>query len=340
MKTPGWIRTILGIALAVLCLNTLSASLMNLRYVLDSELGFVIREGIWHWRVEGFGTIHRLKRGIRDNGVATQTGPKLLILGDSVVEALEVDDLEAFPSIIQRDLQRSGWDVQLLNAGCGGRSVADYVNLAPPLLGEFKPNWTVIVLQDNDWEEDAWDVAKRHFVKGKDANLTVMAGVPRVRNRIRGYLSRRFKLEPLNELCEIRSRLLATRWDTEPALFAAADRRPQGRKLEYPIEQEFDLLRTAYPGGLSLLYLAKFQVSGSQTAVSPLQSRIQKLCERNQVDYIDFSTEFPQLRELGQHPQGFPNTSYGAGHFNIYGHQALARCLQARLLSLHRAGKV
>lgn len=320
--------------MGVLCLNLLARHWVDdIRYQVDPRLGEVFRPGTIHWRMEGDGISHWKEHGLRQTGNDASSGPRVLLLGDSFVEARQVDDAQTFASLSERELAARGQALRILNAGKGGRSVADYVWLAPALKDQFAPDWTVIAVQDSDWEEEAWRDSMPHFANSA-AGLTVLPGRPP------GTPSHLDLFRPLRYLVRYRAKELAQRWAQEPLLFRATDCKIGPIRPRYPLSEEFALLRRAFPGGLSLLYFPRFDATRARPTSSRVERQLQALCLQHGVQFLNVGDQFPWILSQGQAPQGFPNTAYGEGHYNTYGHIMVSLVLTRGLLQLRTSGQL
>lgn len=57
--------------------------------------------------------------------VAAPTGPRLVVLGDSLTAGLGIPREESYPSILQKKLEDAGHDIEVVNAGVSGDTSAD-----------------------------------------------------------------------------------------------------------------------------------------------------------------------------------------------------------------------
>ena len=75
--------------------------------------------------------------------------PLVVFLGDSLTAGLGLDEGEAYPAVIERDLEKDGQDVRVLNAGVSGDTTAGGLSRLGWLLGQ-KPEVVVVALGAND----------------------------------------------------------------------------------------------------------------------------------------------------------------------------------------------
>src|SRR5438046_5379025 len=106
------------------------------------------------YRVEGNGRASYTANHIRREGLPGKNdGPVILVMGDSITEAIQVKDTETYTYRLEATLRESGVSAFVLNAGASGRSMADYVGRAEVYQNLFHPDWVVIQVDWCDFEE-------------------------------------------------------------------------------------------------------------------------------------------------------------------------------------------
>lgn len=75
--------------------------------------------------------------------------PLVVFLGDSLTAGLGLDESQAYPAVIERQLDQQGADVRVLNAGVSGDTTAGGVSRLGWILGQ-KPDVVVVALGAND----------------------------------------------------------------------------------------------------------------------------------------------------------------------------------------------
>lgn len=81
---------------------------------------------------------------------APQTAtPLVVFLGDSLTAGLGLNEDEAYPAVVERELRKEGQDVRILNAGVSGDTTAGGLSRLGWLLGQ-KPGVVVVALGAND----------------------------------------------------------------------------------------------------------------------------------------------------------------------------------------------
>jgi acyl-CoA thioesterase-1 len=75
--------------------------------------------------------------------------PRVVFLGDSLTAGLGLDEAQAYPAVVERELRQEGVAVQVVNAGVSGDTSAGGLSRLPWLLGQ-RPDVVVVALGAND----------------------------------------------------------------------------------------------------------------------------------------------------------------------------------------------
>lgn len=76
--------------------------------------------------------------------------PRIIILGDSLTAGLGLDIEKSFPSLIQEQLTRGGYDYQVVNAGVSGDTSAGGLRRLDWAMADGDPRILVVALGGND----------------------------------------------------------------------------------------------------------------------------------------------------------------------------------------------
>jgi lysophospholipase L1-like esterase len=89
--------------------------------------------------------------GAVQNGNSTQSGKiRILFLGGSTTESNEVQEVNRFPSVVERLLQSAGLSVKTVNLGVRGHTTVDSINVLVNRFIELKPDVVVLMHNIND----------------------------------------------------------------------------------------------------------------------------------------------------------------------------------------------
>lgn len=329
---PGSLPRLLGAGSALILFATLIHFLAS-GAAAPAPLGWVFRSvTVRHRLGEGWGVSHWDGSGRRVGPPAANDAKPVLILGDSFVESLQVNDGETFAARVQGLVP----GIRTVNAGRSGGAPPDYLLEAAGLRQELQPAWTVIELQPDDLEGDSFQPGKAHFVESGGA-LTSVAVPPRY-GRISELLRR------------VRSHASLLdygihRWDAYrstsklPPLFLAAGRAEHAAPnagavaRSWPVERELETLRMAFGGRVTFLLLPPFEPVPGST-----ERRFRDYCMSRGASCVDFRADFAAFRARGDAPYGFPNSRFGFGHLNRGGHLAVAHLLGSELSEVRRRG--
>jgi hypothetical protein len=262
----------------------------------------------------------------------------ILILGDSYVEALQVNDDEHFAHILEQRLRLKDGEISVLPLGQSGRSVADYVANAHLYEGLFSPHWVVVQICDADLCQDAWNASKPAgyaYFKFVDPskNIAVFDRTPKDVGIVGKVNDKLPYLLPIVAFAQDRRNIVQA-WlrDRNQPWFHAEPETLDDRGGDrpemagYPVDAEVSLLADAYAKRVSILYLPPFDPQDPET-VTKNETILRMAAERSGIHFVSLRGRFAQLAAAGHAPYGFTNTRFNQGHWNRYGHEAAADLL-------------
>ena len=297
-----------------------------------SGLGTVpVNNAVTIWGVEGYGVTHYFSNG--EIFTPYQSGISVVVLGDSYTEALQVSDNQKYVSIAENTLHERGVNMDLHNLGASGRSLADYVYIAPFIIKTYSPDIVVVQLSGNDFDESL-DMTRENYFERSGISLKLahnedyFLADQNIRNmvRISGLVSlARNKLSPIiNE----QRRRLATAGQTEaelpPVIF---------NELEpYEIEMQVNALKEAYPNA-EFVFLVIPRVPDVQGADLVLNNEDDDFIVKALSEFCGPSLLYPRnvfidlYSAYRKFPRGFNNTLPNTGHLNSNGNFVLGVAL-------------
>jgi hypothetical protein len=168
-RLPGWVLN-LGLCCASLLVFLALCELVIFRFVLPAsdipESAFidgVIRHepnqrGVYRLRdeIEAPFAINRQgwNSGLADYRLKREPGVgRIAVIGDSYVEATEVPFNASFAELTERDLRDDGCPVEVQRFGMSGAPLSQYLHVLEREVLEYRPDWVVVVLVHNDFEE-------------------------------------------------------------------------------------------------------------------------------------------------------------------------------------------
>ena len=319
-------------------------------YTYDPELNkYIYTPGLMYKkRSEGFArTYHGLHgiNGIRD--IKSDERSKIIIWGDSYIEAHQVNDPEKIPQRITEKLSATGFHDKLMSYGVGmsGDSVADYYFDIPryeKLTGDVRAHYIIITSFEDTMPDQATDTRKGIFKSNplrfyEDHWAPKIPKVKEIFNRFGLY----FVWQPF----------LAVRSSFRKISFLP--------KWIGSGQQQDTLLEPVEPSRMLREYWSfLFQEIRKQTdkPVSFVYCPAIPAMERGKVIYEDVNGEkyflFKEIAEeygmtvldardsfisfykqTGIFPRGFINSRPSGGHLNKYGHDIVAELITFHILT-------
>jgi GDSL-like Lipase/Acylhydrolase family len=107
-------------------------------------------DGTWYFHINNQGM-----RADRDYSYEKPAGVRRIIaLGDSMTAGLEVDNEQTFCSVLERELNRAGLTVEVLNAGVSGFSSAEECLYLERELMKYRPDLVIVSFCPNDLDDN------------------------------------------------------------------------------------------------------------------------------------------------------------------------------------------
>ncbi|HEX7918034.1 MAG TPA: hypothetical protein VF454_01470 [Gemmatimonadales bacterium] len=284
---------------------------------------------------EGIAVSHFSVGNERALGVpAPVGGPPLVLLGDSHVEALEVGDAEVMGTELQRLLNAriAGSGVLppvVREYGRSSAGIATYLLVAPEIRTRIAPNWVVVTLVDNDFNDDMFSGTVRMVrepegwhAEGRDPWLQVPPEAGSLRRRIGDAVVARSAL-----LYRLGMRGVAVVHSWTSPVPPVTGLPPVDERAALAVSQ----LSDAYGGALRILFIADVGLDG--TPATPAEEAVLRHCARLGVRCASTRDAMLELRRDSlEVSRGFYNTVPGIGHLNPAGHRATARAIADRLI--------
>lgn len=332
-RLRAMIPAVCGIALSLLTFEVAFRLLLFQTIRLDPIAHLPVAT-VTHRLGEGFGVSHWDANGIRRSPYSCSNCARVLVIGDSYTEALQVNDDQTYAAVAEAILAGTK-PVRLLNAGIAAASPADYALQAARYRKSIQPAWVVIQLNADDLGHDAFAPDKVHFHQSIDG-LTVVVPAPYSYGRITKTLKYIRERSALANYAIARLDI-ARQGPKSPPLFRAESesraRAVPEAPQSYPLETELGLLRALYGDRITFLFLPLFD--------KPLENeelRFDRYCRATNVSCVNFRASFAEFQRTGTAPYGFPNSGFGGGHLNPDGHAAVARLLANELRRLQQHG--
>ena len=361
--SPAGVRTLTrvavaaaGILAAFLVMNVLVAALLlwSPGHRDDPALGDIPNAGLQVFGTEGYSVSRINSLGMRGSEVQPgSAGPRVLFVGDSYTEALQVSDSKTFVARAGQLLsERGNAAVQCVNAGHSGANVADYLALASAYAAAVRPAYVVVQLDEGSFvtatqrpargwwlkrEADGWRIQREYVaLGGVETARALLAKLP-----LPYLLWERMKAGVAQETfgsdrqTQAAPSAAAGAGRADPTLSVATN--PE--LIDWAIAQ----LAKSYGPNLTVLYIPTSIHYDLDSTSSPSQSEIEvaRACLQHSVDIVNPRSQMEaEFRRTGQPLSGFANTQPGTGHLNAEGDRIVAEVLAERLGSRLVAAKV
>ena len=144
----------------------LASDVPRLDYV-DDVIRFASGQtGIWRLRNE-IAAPYKINKqgwnsGLGDYARERRAGiTRIAVVGDSFVEALQVASTDSLAEKLGRDLTESGQRTEVYRFGISGAPLSQYVHMVERAVVQYRPDWIVVVVVHNDFDESF------RFVQGR-----------------------------------------------------------------------------------------------------------------------------------------------------------------------------
>jgi hypothetical protein len=283
---------------------------------------------------EGFGIANFAPDGRRLTGHDNVAGaPSGILIGDSFVEALQVNDDETMGSQIERISAAANSPVNVRQYGWGGTSIATYLAVSEAINKKWDPEWVAVLFNDDDFTEQSFSTGR--FWKMEIDQLSgqirvvpvprtgssldpILARVGLTSSDLRSWLNR----STLGYL-SVEKYLLST-GDNRNSSVELPDTGAELEKQKVVATEMVRSLKHAYPKGLLVVFVPQMDATSENTPL-PIEQILASTCQDQDVDFLSTRSAMIDLRDRNHTlPEGFVNTVPGGGHLNRLGHQIVA----------------
>ncbi len=299
------------------------------RYADDPERGRIPLPGSAHWQgAEGRATAHYDALGLHDPGVrATKPAGerRVLVLGDSLTEALEVGDDDNFCRLLERRLAGA----KVVNAGRMAYLAGEMVHTAEVLQPGVRADAAVLVVRPSTFGDDGdprvalpgyW-AARYDFSPDGEGRLVRLDGAGATLKRFPrlAALKQRSAVVDLG-VGEAARRLLVTAPTPPPDLALYR------RRVDFALRR----LARLYGGRVALVLLPHERlIAGDSDGSDDREAVLRAAAAAAGVPFLSMREPFRAIyRDERRLPFGFDNVSPpDVGHLNVRGHRAVADAL-------------
>ncbi|HUR37124.1 MAG TPA: hypothetical protein VM009_04855 [Terriglobales bacterium] len=257
--------------------------------------------------------------------------PNILILGDSHVEALQVNDAETMGATLERLARAAGAPANARQYGWSSAAAPTYAIVAPKLISRWQPERVVVVMTPGDFGQAFYGPERLKIVTGDRPEIIeepapVLSGwqkqfgAPVISRSVLAYHLYR-SLVMMKEAAQSQGNL-STEEGTEPALALAAS-------------ASIQVLKGAYGARLLIVYDPFLYGLHTDTADDgTIEAAVLAACRQEAVECVTTREALTQDRLTHQRlSRGFSNRAPGTGHWNATGNSVVADVIWQRLRS-------
>lgn len=298
---------------------------------------------------EGYGVLHYLSDG--EIRTPYQGGTSVVILGDSTVQAAQVDDTENFVSLTESELRARGYNVDMHNLGGSERTIADYVFMAPAVHEHFTPQVLIVQVSPASFSLSFYTVKENYFLLNEDDSLKLIhnnSGKDGLALRnilfssgLISFLDFRWQVAS----ADMKQEASRIRFGSGGEAVTTAQRNPEediaGSEMESRARVLLlvEELEQAYPDTrivfLVIPYMPTIEPGLSQRILWGSDESRQLATLLDAVDGVYLVYVQKAFREYYHQylvlPRGSFNSLFNFGHLNQYGHKAVAQTLADEL---------
>lgn len=107
---------------------------------------------------------------------------RIAVIGDSYVEALQVNVEDSFPSIIEKKLLTEGYKIEVYQFGYSGAALSQYLQMMRYVVPMYQPDILLFHIVHNDIHESIFEMKPVHFFlefkKGEDGRWIELSPKP------------------------------------------------------------------------------------------------------------------------------------------------------------------
>lgn len=290
----------------------------------DEYLVRVMNKGYRLQGTEGFSLTHYNSLGMRDEEVvAKEDGEfRVLVLGDSITEGVQVNDSKTFSSKLESTLNsRSGRNVNVINSGYSGTSPAYYDQLSVYFLKRTNPDMTVIQISDSDFTIEMINPSEVYSYKETNSETykIVMNREYASTNPLTKIFRKFIFLDQISTLrvaAQKSGELLNNKQETSGTTLKKINEDLCLFALQQ-LKQKYD--------NLVLVHVPLIENYKEKDIPTDAEVVINSMADKINLPILNMREDFSEYIENShQMVQGFNNTTPGIGHLNKAGHRIIA----------------
>lgn len=252
---------------------------------------------------------------------------RIVVVGDSFVEALQVDSDEAFPYVLERSLRATGVDAEVYSFGISGYGTAQVLSLLENVALQYSPDFVVYLFVPNDVEDSSpwrgrapWT---QQFDLGENGELVALPfseyRLSSYRKLIKKSALFRYLFYQNHWMGRIRSRMANGGWNSDDRTGAGEDAENRAWTIvEKLLDRMDDNLRTA-----GVPWLLVWQADVNPAYSLDRRSNLEEIVAKHDLPYLDPTPSF--VNDYLDRRRAL--TIKGDGHWSRDGHRVAGEAL-------------
>lgn len=245
--------------------------------------------------------------------------PRIVFMGDSFLEARQVDDDDKFTQLVERNWneQHPIRPIETVNLGLYGLDTSEWATMAPRVDRLFAPALVFLLMAWNDFESpEEFERNTRLFARDAPPAGGMLDWINRS-GSAPFFLKLRIQARDLLKQNQF------LRGVTAPAAATGSQGEPEPAGTEPVVEYQLAPLRATFGARLVVIYNSAPWNLG-RAARRDVDREILAELARLEIPVIDLFEDFGQAIRRRDPPQGFHNSMLGQGHWNQLGHRIVA----------------
>jgi len=255
----------------------------------------------------------------------TPTGARrVLFLGDSFTQAIQVGDKSTFVNRVAAALSADGSPVQAINAGVSGASPAFYITEADWYRKNYPSDVVVVQLSAPDFGPELTNPSRTAYINGTGSELQA---IRKVSNESGFAIAQRFPIlreaRRVLELPVVALALTTLRTSDAPGDEPEKSSEPTVAPVS-TVDWVIASLNQHYPN-LVILWVPEIDYWNLSASPSSAEKDVADACSKLGVPFVNPRSDFVETMRTSARPAvGFANTQPGLGHMNDLGHAIVA----------------
>ena len=252
---------------------------------------------------------------------------RIAVVGDSFVEALQVDINDSFPAVLEKRLNNQGVDVEVLSFGVSGFGTAQVLSLIENLVLDYSPDLIIYLFVPNDVEDSSpWmgrDPWNPQYDLNAEDEIVALPYEPYVIPFGKSFLKRsaifRYLFFQKHWAARLRRLQGSSKWSIPSTGQPVDDAEQRAWRI---VEQLLVKIDTVLDGA-SVPWVLVWQADTDPAYFEDRRIRLEEIAARHRLPLLDpspaFARDYEEQREV--------HHIVGDGHWNEHGHRVMGSIL-------------